>query len=85
MTPSHFGSVGATVNQEPAWCQAIRYHHTKYCLRSLGMGERKSNNFVPPLMAGMGSTQPRALALGSWVPLWRESMGWGDRGEGELQ
>lgn len=55
-----FGSSRATINQEPAWylwSHAIRYHHTKYHPRALGlgMGERKGNSSTPTLMAGTGS------------------------------
>lgn len=70
------GSAGATINQELAWCQAIIYRHTKYCLWSLVMGERKDNNFMSSLMARTDSIQlsttcdpTKSLVLGSWAPL----------------
>lgn len=52
-----FGSSRATINQEPAWylwSHAIRYHHTKYHPRALGlgMGERKGNSSTPILWLG---------------------------------
>lgn len=61
--PQTFGSLRATINQEPAWylwSHAIRDHHTKYHPRSLGpgMGERKGHSSMPFLMAGTGSFQP---------------------------
>lgn len=57
-----FGSVGATINQEPSqclWCQVARYHHTKCCLRSLDPGtrEKKGNSSMTSLMVGSGSIQ----------------------------
>lgn len=41
----------------------IRYHHTKYCPRSvvLGMGERKGNNSMPSLIAQAVTTQPSTI------------------------